>query len=201
MSRATTATYLQRPVATRTELPRFLIVCEGKKTEPNYFEALSSDLRLSVHIVIKGLGDNTDSLVERTIALMQANDYAQTWCVFDRDSFPAGHFNCAIQLAASHRIKVAYSNEAFELWYVLHFEYLQSGISRADYIRKLHAYLGKRYQKNSATIYRDLVERQAVAIKHATTLLSTYDPPDPEQDNPSTAVHLLVQTLNSYRRE
>jgi hypothetical protein len=188
-------------VATRDELPRFLIVCEGEKTEPNYFEALAAELRISVNARIEGLGDNTDSLVQQAIALKQADDYVQAWCVFDRDSFPPNRFHRAIQLAESNDVRVAYSNEAFELWYILHFEYLQSGLPRDNYKKKLTRHLGKEYQKNSPTIYTDIKNKQSTAIRNATRLLSIYDPQNPERDNPSTKVHLLVQELNSFRRD
>lgn len=31
----------------------------------------------------------------------------------------------------------AWSNESFELWYYLHFQYLDTGISRSQYIEKI----------------------------------------------------------------
>lgn len=181
-------------------MPRFLIVCEGSKTEPNYFDALAAEIRVSVNVRVEGLGDNTDSLVTRTIELRDADDYTQVWCVFDRDSFPSQRFNRAIQMAEAAGLQVAYSNEAFELWYVLHFEYLQTGIPRADYKDKLTKHLGKKYEKNSPSMFNDLKARQDTAMRHAARLLSQYEPPNPEQDNPSTSVHLLVQELNKFRR-
>jgi len=120
--------------------------------------------------------------------------------VFDRDSFPARNFNAALELARQHSIKVAYSNESFELWYVLHFEYLNSGIHRADYVSKLHRLLGHRYEKNSDMIYEELEGRQQDAIRNATRLLSLYSPRNPEHDNPSTTVHELVAELNRFVR-
>jgi hypothetical protein len=194
------ASYLQRPIATRDELPRFLIVCEGKCTEPFYFEALATELRVSVNVRIEGRGDNTDHLVETAISLSNEDDYVETWCVFDRDSFPAGHFNRAIQLAKSNKLQVAYSNEAFELWYVLHFEFLNTGLSRHDYKRKLSAHLNRRYQKGDRTIYHELHRYQPVALSNAENLLACYDPLNAEQANPSTTVHLLVAALNRFRR-
>lgn len=197
----TIATYLQRQVEIRNELPRFLIVCEGEQTEPNYFEALAAEIRVSVNVQVKGLGDNTDSLVRQAIALKDQDDYVQAWCVFDRDSFPKDRFNRAITLAEEHGLQVAYSNQAFELWYILHFEYLQAGLERKAYKAKLSRHLGKKYEKNSLTIYHELSIRQPIAIRNAARLLATYDPPNPEADNPSTKVHLLVQELNKFRRD
>jgi len=48
------------------------------------------------------------------------------------------------------------------------------------------------------TIYDALVERQALAIKNAETLLQQYESRNPVKDNPSTTVHLLVQELNKF---
>jgi hypothetical protein len=90
---------------------------------------------------------------------------------------------------------VAYSNEAFELWYVLHFEFLNTGIPRDDYIKKMTKLLGKKYQKNSDTIYDELINKQATAIRNAEKLLASYNYSTPGQDNPSTTVHLLVKEL------
>ena len=93
---------------------------------------------------------------------------------------------------------VAYSNEAFELWYVLHFEYLNSGISRQQYVSKLNRLLGKQYVKNDEEIYLLIFPRQKDAIRNADTLLKEYQTPNPACDNPSTTVHLLVQQLNRF---
>ena len=92
----------------------FLIVCEGERTEPNYFRAfrLAGDVR---GIDVRGEGYNTTRLVEAAIEYARQGDYDQVWCVFDRDSFPAQNFNEAIALAERQGFQVAYSNEAFEL--------------------------------------------------------------------------------------
>jgi len=124
----------------------------------------------------------------------------QIWCIFDRDSFPSQQFNDALSLAGQKGIKVAYSNEAFELWYILHFEFLNTGITRAAYIAKLTKLLNKPYEKNSHEIYDLLEPWQATAIANAKRLLTTYNPSKPEQDNPSTTVHLLIEELRKYIR-
>jgi hypothetical protein len=171
---------------------RFLIVCEGEKTEPNYFRGFRVPGKI---LDIRGVGYNTTSLVQEAIRLKDKGDYDQTWCVFDRDSFPAQNFNAAMQLAKNNNINVACSNEAFELWYLLHFDYHQSGISRSDYIEILNRKLGHKYFKNSETIYEELEGYQEVAIRNAERLLSIYDPLILERCNPSTLVHLLVKEL------
>jgi hypothetical protein len=173
-----------------------LIVCEGEKTEPNYFEGF----RVSkvVEIDVQGLGENPSKLVQSAKELKKQDDYDQVWCVFDRDSWTVEDFNNAIKNATAQGFKVAYSNEAFELWYVLHFEFIDTGIPRKDYLRKLTSLLGRTYQKNSETIYDELFEKQSIAIRNAENLLKQYDPHNPVRDNPSTTVHLLVLELNRF---
>ena len=93
---------------------------------------------------------------------------------------------------------MAYSNEAFELWYILHFEFVNTVIPRKDYEKKLTKLLGYQYHKNSDSIYDDLIDKKNNAIKNAANLLKLYNPQNPARDNPSTTVHLLVQELNKF---
>lgn len=177
---------------------RFLIVCEGKKTEPNYFK--SFDVQTDVRVV--GVGADPMHVVREAIAIKRDNKelYDQVWCVFDRDSFSADTFNGAIQLAKENNISVAYSNEAFELWYLLHFAYHNTAVSRQDYIKKLEKCLGRAYEKNCCTMYQACEKLQEQAIRNAERLLQEYEHPSPERDNPSTTVHLLVKELNQFLR-
>jgi hypothetical protein len=150
---------------------------------------------------VVGAGANTDSLVERAIGLKldeisRSEPYNEVWCVFDRDSFSAQQFNRARQLAASHRIHVAVSNQCFELWYLLHFCYLDTAVDRKHYIKKLSTHLGARYKKNSTTMYDTLLDKQGTAMRNAERLLECYCPHNPEKADPSTTVHKLVKRLN-----
>lgn len=191
--------YSPRQVGTREVKQRFLIVCEGSKTEPNYFRSFRVPKNV-VEVDVHGLGEDPSTLVRSATDLKNkdGDDYDQIWCVFDRDSWTLENFNNAISSATSQGFRVAYSNEAFELWYILHFEYLNTGIPRKDYIRKLSLLLGKKYEKNSETIYDELLDKQPTAIRNAKKLLTEYAPPAPAKDNPSTTVHLLVQELNRF---
>jgi hypothetical protein len=189
--------YSPRKVDTREVRQRFLIVCEGEKTEPNYFRNFRVPKNVA-EIDVQGLGENPSKLVQSAKELKEQEDYDQVWCVFDRDSWTVEDFNNAIKNAKAQGFKIAYSNEAFELWYVLHFEFLNTGIPRKDYLRKLTSLLDRAYQKNSETIYNELFEKQSIAIRNAENLLKQYAPHIPVEDNPSTTVHLLVQELNKF---
>ena len=194
--------FADRSADTRDEIERFLIVCEGKQTEPNYFRSFRVR-REVVAMDIRGEGYNTLSLVKQAVELRDSargtpDAYDQVWCVFDRDSFPAEHFNAAIQYAKSADVHVAYSNEAFEIWYLLHFHYHDAAMSRQAYRDKLTQSLEFPYEKNSRTIYEALVKNQKTAIENAKKLHRRYNPHYPEKDNPCTTVYLLVEELNKY---
>ena len=193
----------ERRVDAQEVLQRFLIVCEGEKTEPNYFNGFRVP-QLAVDAV--GTGHNTLSLVEEAIRLKGEKEadakrrdrppYDQCWCVFDRDSFGADDFNSAIRQAEAAGFRVAYTNEAFELWYLLHFDDHRASLHRSQYHGILEDRLEHSYHKNSGTMYAELKSRQAEAIRRAKGLLAEYgEAHNPQQDNPCTTVHLLVNAL------
>ncbi|AFY69903.1 abortive phage resistance protein [Thalassoporum mexicanum PCC 7367] len=194
--------YKNRTYDTKETRKSFLIVCEGTKTEKNYFESFKLKIKAeNFNLNVKGLGKDPQTLVREALNIKQAEEkkgeeYDQVWCVFDRDSWTSENFNNALQNASIHDIQVAYSNEAFELWYILHFEFLNTGIPRSDYKNKLKNHLEYSYKKNSDSMYEELLNKQEVAIANAKRLLRQYNPTDPEKDNPSTTVHLLVEELN-----
>jgi hypothetical protein len=198
--------YLERKVGNKETIPTFLIVCEGEKTEPNYFESFPVSTRPKVRIV--GAGCETIAVVNKAIELMterpKTKPFDRVWCVFDRDpsrvNNTAQRFNEALRLAAQENIEVAYSNECFELWYLLHFNFYDTAVPRSDYYKKLTKLLGYDYAKNSDDMYVKLEDKQNQAIKRAQKLLASYEPHYPESDNPVTTVHLLVEELNKYIR-
>ncbi|MDD5091790.1 MAG: RloB family protein [Candidatus Wallbacteria bacterium] len=185
-----------------------LIVCEGEKTEPNYFNAFQSheEKRSAKWILeVEGPGYNSDSLVREAKRLFKDKGLDKKsdvcWVVFDRDNVPKENFNRAFALAARSDIRTAFSNEAFELWYLLHFNYYDTGMSRSQYSDKLCELLEEKYFKNSDKMYEKLLPRQGAAIKNAKKLMASRWEKDgrksnAESDNPSTSVHLLVEELN-----
>ena len=189
---------------------RFLIVCEGGKTEPNYFRALlkyhsSSSI---IDLEIYGLGMSTSSLVDGTKRLrdkLEASEgrpFDRIWVVFDEDGNPG--FNEAIRRCQRYGFAAAWTNEAFELWYYLHFEFLDAGIGRHDYIEKLNAILQKKtqnpryhYKKNDKNFYELLVKygNEEFARKCAVRLRSRYSGTDFTKYKPCTTVDRLVEEL------
>jgi RloB-like protein len=189
--------YSPRKLDVREVKQRFLIVCEGKKTEPYYFKSFRVPKAV---VAIEGAAGDPTRLVNSAYKLANEDEYDQVWCVFDRDegAWTAQNFNNALQNAKTYGFHIAYSNECFELWYILHFEFLNTGLPRSDYEDKLSELLGTKYRKNDSTIYQQLLAKQQIAIKYAQKLLESYNSIDPERNNPSTTVHLLVEALNKF---
>jgi len=181
---------------------KVLILCEDKKTAPNYLRKFPVHPE-DIQIEIDGRGTNTLALVQEAVDRKQkaesaGNKYIAVWVVFDRDSFPADHFNEAFALAGRNGIKVAYANQCFELWYWLHFDLQQTAVSRKEYGSKLSERLGRQYNKSDLTLYDELNKYQKDAIRNARKLHSFYDMCNPEKDDPSTSIHVLVEFLNEF---
>ena len=192
-------TYGGRQVGTKDPKQRFLIVCEGEKTEPNYFKGfrVPADVVVDIH---PGAGMHTSVVREAIAIVSKVDDYDQVWCVFDRDKNGRNSksFNEALQLAETNDIQVAYTNDAFELWYLLHFNYHDTAMHRHDYVKKLHPLLPGGYKKNDPAMFEKLEDKMDAADRNARKLLSQYNPSSPVRDDPSTTVHLLVEQLRAY---
>ena len=193
----------------REKLVRFLIVCEGSKTEPHYFKALINNHISAVReVTIEGEGRATVALVDRTLEIKMelerknAMSFDRVWVVFDKDDFD--DFNDAIKKARKLGFHSAWTNEAFELWYYLHFEYLDTGISRSAYIEKLEeAFRSKmgddsfRYQKGNPNNYKLLQQygREDLAKRFAVKLRKLYTGTNYAMHKPCTKVDKLVDEL------
>jgi RloB-like protein len=187
----------------------FLIVCEGEKTEPNYFKGFPKQIGKVVYdIEFDGGGINTLKVVETAIELRNKSTqkYDRVWAVFDRDSFPPNLFNSAILKAAAHDIECAWSNEAFELWYLLHFQNRVTPMSREDYKKAIETAINEKigrkktrfkYKKNALDMFDVLNQygNQEQAIKWARDLNNNFMGEDFANFNPSTQVFKLVEEL------
>jgi len=85
--------------------------------------------------------------------------------VFDKDDF--ADYDDAIVLAEKNCIKVSCSNQAFEFWFILHFEKLNAAVNRRLYKQILEGHFGREYKKTDEKIYAFLKGRMKKAIEHA----------------------------------
>lgn len=205
----------ERKVGSKSERPATcLILTEGTETEVNYFEGIRmiinqrfrvKEIQTNYPMRVQGIGRSTCVLVNEAIKRQSRENYSEVWVVFDKDD--NSDFNEAIQLADRNGIKVAWSNESFELWILLHFLDLKAPISREDYIKRLNNYFKTNginkegYAKNLTNIFELTKENIDVAIVRSEKLREFYKEQKiyvPEQMNPATTVDMLIKELKQY---
>lgn len=194
---------LRRSNGLRTVKQTFLIVCEGEVTEPEYFNAFRLT---SANVKAVGKGMNTISLVNEAIVIKEqekrkGRSYDQYWVVFDKDNFADSDFNAAIQKAQGNGFKVAYSNQAFEYWYLLHFNLYQGAIHRSRYADMLTNLLGFKYGKSrgdSMKVFNIIYPKTRIAIDNAKKVISQFEGINPAKEESSTTVYDLVEQLLKY---
>jgi hypothetical protein len=161
----------------------------------------------------EGGGISTTKVVEKAIELRDKSPqkYDRVWAVFDKDSFLSVQFNGAIQKAKANGIYCAWSNEAFELWYLLHFQYRNTPMSRENYKKAIEKAINNassskekfKYKKNSLEMYSILEEfgNQDQAYKWAKKLMKQNHSKDFSKQNPNTMVFKLVEELNGKSKK
>ena len=120
---------LQRRNATRSPKKTFVIMCEGKNTEPLYFSmlrGLSNKLLIDINIV-REVGvplTIAKKAAARARAIKRSKDsfarQDRVWAVFDRDEHPA--WPQALDTCRRASVELAFSNPCFELWLILHYK-------------------------------------------------------------------------------
>lgn len=194
----------------------FLIVCEGANTEPAYFE--SFPVPTNTVITIGGKGSKS-ALIAYALKLRDSGKYQnrEIWCVFDFDIKPdegatqPEDFNRAILKAEQNGLKTAWSNDAFELWFALHYHEIEQAFSRYelyDIMRtawqlesfsneaKTRIFCEANYERHGG----DLSAMQALAIRRAKRLHGLYGAANTayHKQCPCTTVYQLVEELNKY---
>lgn len=194
----------KRPSGVRDERKFYLIVTEGK-TEEQYFTHFRSTTGPRILSVDKQ--DSKVSLVKKAIVLRdqlkKEDSYIggdETWVVFDRDvdkkkSNDQATFNQALELAKNNGIEVAYSNDSFELWFLLHFQVVSTAIHRKDIGTKLKKYLTS--YKHGDDVFDQIKDKYTEGVKRAKQMLKSANDAgtQPVDANPSTTVHLLTDKL------
>lgn len=190
----------------------YLIVCEGKKTEPNYFNGVKRKINekygnkvdvLIPNIDVKGTGMNTTSLVKYTQKTVNhANKvYGQVLVVFDKDDYNDEQFDSAID---NCNYNVAWSNPNFELWLLAHFKKLNRYVSKDDVLQELSKEFQKKglgdYTKNDTNIFDKVTSEGKLhtAIKNCEYMEELNKEGQASQRNPMTKVYKIVEGLKEY---
>lgn len=94
-----------------------------------------------------------------------------------------------------------YSNQAFEYWFLLHFNLYQGSIHRSRYGEMLSHLLGFRYGKtkgDSMKVFNVIYPKTRIAIGNAQKILESFDGSNPAKEESSTTVHQLVEQLLQF---
>ncbi|MDE1891958.1 MAG: RloB domain-containing protein [Betaproteobacteria bacterium] len=211
---------LRRKAASRKSADRILIVCEGSKTEPQYFEEIRQELRLpTAHIHVLGAINGNDplSVVQYAENLFLYGDshrslaprvFDQIWVVFDRDEHHTYHAALErvnqLNLSMKNDIKlkvpfeVVASIPCFEIWLLLHYEEVLAPLSRSVVYQRLRRHIPN-YQKGNSDLWKLTNSHVQVAIERAIKLASLKGRSD--DDGPYTDVSFFIDRLRNLTKQ
>ncbi|MSQ73024.1 MAG: RloB domain-containing protein [Betaproteobacteria bacterium] len=216
--KARQARQLVRRKAQRASYDRILIVSEGSKTEPLYFNEIRVRHRLhtaNVQVRYSEFGTQPLQVVGYAHEIFLRGDLAkniqvrafeQVYAVFDRDDHDTYHaalgradaLNGKLlnDLGQSVKFQAVPSVPFFELWLLLHFEEVLAPLHRTEVYERLRQHLVG-YEKGHAGHFEATRELLDVANERATHLAETNNPRD--GDAPYTGIHLLVNLLTMLK--
>lgn len=191
--------------------PKIFIWSHAEKAEIEYFQDYKNYLKTPLLMPRKEICWTPQELIQKVVKWKEKEvcdeDGDQVWCIFDVDDFyqddKEGLLK-SIKDANENNIKIAYANQCFELWILLHFEKPTFAIARgADIEKKIQYYFKNnklgRFEKNRK-VFQILLPFQPQAISNAKKLLTSYERTDwnkvlSENGNPSTSIHFLVEEI------
>lgn len=184
---------------------RYLIVCEGSKTEPNYFRELRHDLRIrtaKIEICGEECGSDPVSVYSYAATLVEAEKgakYDAVFCVIDKDD----HKNLDEALdkirAKGEGFVAVLSYPCFEYWLLLHYVLHRNAFTKTA--RKsiggvVISALKKHdpsYEKGTKGTWVRYKPKLQLAISNSKQIKKVAD--SSGNLNPSTSVHELVELL------
>ena len=192
-----------------------LIVCEGEKTEPIYFNALKDILRMSmVDVEIVGEGAAPITVVNSAIELREERKqiasksltkpaYEVVYCVIDVEApQPHGSLTDAVIKAKDNKVEIILSNPCFEYWYLLHFRKTSAPFNTSQDAKSALRQEHPTYSESDTTIFNVVYPKTSDAIKHSKEVLKEQhnDAEDLRDCNPSTHVHKIVEYLHTAQQ-
>lgn len=193
-----------------------LIASEGTETEPQYFGAIqrivNAKHRDRIHLEVEGIGDNTVNLLTKVHRYVQNSGivFKHVWIVYDTDDFPADNIDKVVQLCEEYNTQetiyhAVWSNQCIELWYLLHFAYVDTDMHRSLYWPKLSDWLQNIgagvYKKNRPDMYEVLRPYMDTALANAERLAKQNEGRKASESAPGTKVYELVKVLKPYLKE
>ena len=200
-----------------------LIVCEGDKTEPDYFNALIDDLQLNTANI--KIAENTDGSSPRNVVDVARKKYKedkkagketgekfdQVYCIFDKDTHST--YREALDIIRREQqqgkrgcpIHAVTSIPCFEFWLLLHFTkttkdfHAGRGSICANVIADLKKHIPAYEKGEMKEIYQLVKNRIPKAIAGAKQ--AEHHCATGGTDTPSTQVYALVEYLQHLKKQ
>lgn len=191
---------LRRPKPRKRLYDRMLIVCEGAKTEVNYFLAMRRELRIpsaDIQVVHSHFGTEPIQIVQSAEELfLKTRAFDRVFVVFDRDEHLTYHNALARVTALDCKLKndnkravpfkAIPSVPNFEFWILLHFREVLAFMPRAEVFSELRKQAHyPAYAKNSLTVYSDTkgaIPKATQRAEHLRQLFTAHTGTDPYTD-------------------
>lgn len=200
----------RRKAPKRPPYPRVLIVCEGEKTEVNYFEEIRQAARLPtvyLRVIHSPLGTEPKQIVESAEQEFAKSKGLEKVCaVFDRDQ----HLTYANAIAMSEArdgklrndekepvsFEAIVSVPSFELWLLLHFVSILAPLHGDQALAQLKQHIAG-YEKGRSGIYAATLANLEIATQRAVALKDQFN--RLPGDDVYTDVHQLVAALRRLK--
>jgi len=199
---------VSRKLGSKSPKPLFVIVCEGKNTEPRYItdfaKAHGNNL---VRIELdRGAGapltivQKAVETKKRILAENRKNgfdSFFEVWAVFDVDEHP--QIPRAMDMGLANGIQIIVSNPCVEIWPLLHFEFHRAPIHRHDIQKRLSTFMVSYADKGDKVIDFPQIEgNYDQARTRARTLLEDHLAVGDERGNPSTNIFELLDKIKEH---
>ena len=181
------------------------IICGGE-TEKLYFEKFRKTFHkelAGIKLVVREKGKDPVKLVEEAINnYLGEKSCLEVWVVFDKDDFT--NFDEAIMIAKNNNIKCAFSNQAFEVWFLSYRLSVQGPLHRNRYKSEIKKRFDFEYDKKTSTVesfVKKLMDKDEIKvatnnakIAHSKHLIEKTSQP-PSTYESCTTVYQLVNRL------
>ena len=110
------------------------------------------------------------------------------------------YFN-SFRLTSANVKAIGKGMQAFEYWFLLHFNLYQGSIHRSRYGEMLSHLLGFRYGKtkgDSMKVFDVIYPKTRIAIGNAQKVLESFDGTNPAKEESSTTVHNLIEQFMQF---
>lgn len=205
---------MKRRAARRESYTKILIVCEGEKTEPNYFMGARDHYRLNTaNVEVCGKCDSDPMSVvnfakRRYREERDAGDaFDKVFCVFDKDTHVgyAGALSALASVTPKDTFIAIHTVPSFEYWLLLHFVYttkpyvaLPGNSAGNQVLQNLKACM-PRYEKGQQDVFSALIDQLEFAKANAVRSLNSARAN--HTDNPTTRVHELVTFMQTIKEQ